>query len=180
VTTFPRFFGDQLHAPYFIFLRDGGSHSDLDLLRLFGLSTYQPSKPTNRRHRYVLFANKGPWTLIADDWWYTLWHMPSTRPTIATLGESCDVYACSVGDCDHSFDFVYYQNSRLVRQYVVVDPDFRSREVAENIGDPLPGESTAFQQFEATDIVLGIANALGIRTDFTEQEQLTLRLYSPA
>src|SRR5262249_33388438 len=77
-------------------------------------------------------------------WYYTLWHMRSTRPTLQALGRSCDVFACSIGDCDHSFDFVYYRGGRLVRQYVVEDPDFRGGRVVENTGEPLPGEAAAF------------------------------------
>ena len=45
--------------------------------------------------------------MVADDWHYTLWHMPSTRPALQALGRGCDVFACSVGDCDRSFDFAY-------------------------------------------------------------------------
>jgi hypothetical protein len=148
----------------------------MDLLHRFGLSTYQPVKPVQRYGRYAILVDEGLWTLIADDWYYTLWHMRSTRPALALLAESCDVFACSVGDCDHSFDFVYYQHSRLVRRYVVTDPEFRGGRVVENVGEPLPGESTAFKQSDELKIVFGIATSLGIKTDYTEQD---LRVYAP-
>src|SRR4051812_29631299 len=103
----------RLHAPYFIFVRGEGRYSDADLLRLFGLTAYRltnrPTKLPRRLERHVILADDGPWVMVADDWYYTLWHMPSTRPAIQALGQSCDVFACSVGDCDHSFDFVYYR-----------------------------------------------------------------------
>jgi hypothetical protein len=89
--------------------------------------------------------------------------------------ESHDVFACSVGDCDRSFDFVYYRGSRLVRKYVVADPDFRGGVVVEDVGRPLPGEWAAFRQAGELSIVLGIAASLGIKTDYTERD---VRVYA--
>jgi len=174
--TSTHFIHGELHAPYFIFLRSVGKYSDTDLLERFGLSTYRPRKGAPRRGRYAVLADDGQWTLLADDWNYTLWHLPSTRPALAALGEKWDVFACSVGDCDRSFDFVYYRDARLVRRFVVADPDFRGGDVVENVGEPLPGESTAFKQPDEMKIVLGIATSLGIKTDYTEQE---IRVYAP-
>ena len=170
------FIDGELHAPHFIFLRCGGRYSDTDLLCRFGLPTYRPTKAAPRIGPYAVLADDGQWTMIADDWYYTLWHMPSTRPTLAALGESVDVFACSVGDCDRSFDFVYYRASYLIRKYVVADPDFRGGVVVENLGRPLPGEWAAFEQAGELRIVLGIAASLGIKTDYTEQD---IRVYAP-
>ena len=164
------FIDGKLYAPYFIFLRCAGRYSDADLLRWFGLTGYRPVKSTSRLGRDGVLADDGLWTMLADDWYYTLWHMPTTRPTLAELAESCDVFACSVGDCDHSFDFVYYRDGRLVRRYVVEDPDFRGGRVAENFGEPLPGEPTAFAETDEMRIVPSIAASLGIRTDYGERD----------
>jgi hypothetical protein len=159
-----------LHTPYFIFLRCGGNYSDRELLNQFGLNTYRPTKAPQRFMDYAILANDGEWTLIADDWHYTLWHMPSTRPTLATLGQTFDVFACSVGDSDRSYDFVYYRGSQLVRKFVVADPDYRGGVVVEKFGEPLPGESAAFKKDGELEIVLGIAASLGIKTDYTERD----------
>lgn len=167
----------RLHAPYFIFVRGEGKYSDSDLLRLFGLSSYRPTKLPRRLGRYAILAGDGPWTMIADDWYYTLWHMPSTRPALQELGRSCDVFAGSVGECDHSWDFVYYSGGHLVRRYVVADPDFRGGSVAENTGTPLCGETAAFAEEDELRIVLAVAASLGIRTDYTPQD---IRLYAPS
>jgi hypothetical protein len=166
----------RLHAPYFIFLRCAGRYSDSDLLQRFGLADYRPRKGLPDRGRYAILAADGQWSLIADDWRYTLWHKPSTRPALVALAETCDVFACSVGDCDRSFDFVYYRDARLVRRFVVADPHFQGGVVVEDMGQPLPGEATAFQQSDEFTIVLGIANSLGIKTDFSERD---LRAYAP-
>ena len=124
----------------------------------------------------MIIANDNQWTLIADDWLYTLWHMPSTRPALISLAESCDVFACSVGDSDQGFDFVYYENSRLIRRYVVEQHYDHPKRVVEDIGVPLPGEASAFEQSDELKIVLAIASSLGIKTDYTEQD---LRVYTP-
>jgi hypothetical protein len=174
--TSPLFVHGELHAPYFIFLRCAGLYSDADLLHRFGLATYRPASTASRLTRYAILADDGEWTLLADDWYYTLWHMPSTRPTLALLGEHCDVFACSVGDCDHSFDFVYYRDSRLVRKYVVEDPHFRGGSVVENTGEPLPGETAAFGHTDEVRIVLAVAASLGIKTDYAEHD---IRVYAP-
>jgi hypothetical protein len=165
----------ELHAPYFIFVGCAGEYPDADLLRHFGLS-YQPAASTERRDRYAILADDGLWTLLADDLYHTLWHMASTRPAIAALSKRFDIFACSVGDCDRSFDFVYYQGGRLVREYVVRDPDFRGGVVVVNRGEPLLGEAAAFEETDEMRIVLRIADSLGIRTDYAENE---LRVYSP-
>jgi hypothetical protein len=170
------FIDGRLHTPYFIFVRCAGRYSDADLLQQLGLAAYRRTKSARLLEHYAIFADDGQWTMIADDWYYTLWHMPSTRPALEELGRSCDVFAGSVGECDHSFDFVYYQNSRLVRRYVVDDPDFRGGIIVENTGVPLPGEAAAFKEADELRIVLGIAASLGIRTDYTEKD---VRVYAP-
>lgn len=169
--------GGRLHAPYFIFLRGEGRYSDADLLRLFGLSAYRPTESPDRHGRYAILADDGRWTMLADDWRYTLWHMPSTRPSLEALAKNCDVFAGSVGDCDRSFDFVFYSGGRLSRRYAVADPDFRGGGVVEDSGTPLPGEAAAFREKDELALVLGVAAALGIRTDYAEQD---LRVYAPS
>ena len=150
-------------------------YSDADLLQRLGLSAYRATNYLGVG-RYAVLADDGEWTMIADDWYYTLWHMPSTRPALEELGRSCDVFAGSVGDCDRSFVFVYYQSGRLVRRYVVADPDFRGGSVVENTGLPLPGEAAAFREADELKIVLGVAASLGIRADYSERD---VRVYAP-
>ena len=170
------FINGQLHAPYFIFVRGAGRYSDAELLRLFGLSAYRPMKSSHHSGHHAILGDDGPWTMIADDWHYTLWYMPTTRPALQELGQSCDVFACSVGDCDHSFDFEYYSSGRLVRRYVVADPDFRGGVVVENTGRPLLGEPAAFRESDELRRVLAVAASLGIRTDYAEGD---VRVYAP-
>jgi hypothetical protein len=174
--THPLFVCGQLHAPYFIFVRCAARCSDADVLRWFGLSTYCPTNSPRLHGRHAILADDGQWMMIADDWHYTLWHMPTTRPTLQKLARSYDVFAGSVGDCDDSFDFVYYQRGQLVRRYVVDDPDFRGGSVVEITGAQLLGEAAAFGETEQLKIVLSIAASLGIMTNYTEHD---VRVYAP-
>lgn len=166
----------RLYSPYLICIRSEGYFSDADLLSLFGLHGYHPPADPDRFRRHALLVDAGAWTVLADDWYYTLWNMSETRPTIAALGESWDVFACSVGDTDRSFDFVYYQGSQLVRRYVVEDPHARGRVVVVDEGNPLPGEAAAFSATNGTERVLGVAQSLGIPTVYNEQD---VRVYAP-
>src|SRR4051794_2286582 len=100
----------ELYAPYFLFIRGAGKYADADLLRRFGLTAYRPTRHPERFGRYVVLADDGQWTMVADDWYYTLWHSQVTRSALADLGRTCDVFACSVGDCDRSFEVLYYRD----------------------------------------------------------------------
>lgn len=166
-----------LHAPYIIFVQCAGKYSDHELLQRFGLPTYARSERAQRFGPYAFLGDDGNWTLLADDWLYTLWHMTTTPPTIENLAEDHDIFACSTGDSDHSFDFLYFQDSQLVRKYVFDDPTCRGGSVVENFGKPLPGEADAFKHKDEKKIVLAIAQSLGIRTQY---EEIDLRIYAPA
>ena len=166
----------KLYAPYFIFVRCAGIYSDADLLRTFGLGHYEQRAQAPPGGPYVLIANDGTWTLVADDWLYTLWHMPSTRAIIGELAERHDLYACSVGDCDCSFSFVFYSEGRLVRNYVVESPHFTDAVVVDDFGIRLPGETEAFEHPNELDRVLSIAGSLGVRMPYKEGE---VRVFAP-
>ena len=172
-----RFYNNHLSAPQFIFVRCAEKCDDFDLLQAFGLSTYRRAKWLWCLERYAVLADDGQWMMVADDWRYTLWHMSSTRPAIENLGRNYEVFACTIGDCDHSFDFVYYSGGRLIRRYMVADPDFRGGKVVENFGEPLPGELVAFREADELDIVLKVAASLGIRVNYTKRD---IRVYKPA
>jgi len=153
---------NRLHAPYFIFMRCAGEYSDADLLAKFGIRDYKRTSEPPKMGPHATLFDSGDWVMLADDWYYTLWHLPTTRPAIKKLSQFTDVYACSVGDCDHSFDFIYYKNGKLARKYVVADPDFKSSIIVEDIGQQLPGESDALQLDDQLETVLAISDAMGI------------------
>jgi hypothetical protein len=91
------------------------------------------------------------------------------------LAKRHDVFACSVGDSDHSYDFVYYHGGRLRRKYVVEDPHWHGGSVAEDYGLPLPGESEANQVPDELTRVLFLASLLGIDL---QHEGKSVRIYT--
>jgi hypothetical protein len=160
----------QLHSGYFIFVRCSGSLSDEQLLELFGIASYQP--PTGSftwTGDYARIAGDGQWSLIMDCWLYTLWYSRLTEQVIQQLSQTWDVFACSVGEADYSFDFEYRQAGRLVRQYIVIDPHYSGGEVSKDEGVPLPGEQESLKASDELSRVLGIAEALGIQLNTMAQ-----------
>ncbi|MBE2225625.1 MAG: hypothetical protein IAF02_29075 [Anaerolineae bacterium] len=158
-----------LHTPFMIYVRSYNSISDQDFLKLLGLQGYQkahPPLPDIKWH--VVFANDSEWTHIADDFRYTLWHNPKTDEAIAKLSQSYDLFHCSIGDIDNSFDFAYYRNSKLVRRFVFENDVFKKTEiVTENIGAKLLGEPESFEDlksaaFDNLAFFPTITQALGI------------------
>lgn len=166
----------RIHSPYFIFIQCGGAYSDADLLTRFGLRDYRRSDSSSNPGRYVCITSDRQWTHIADDWSYTLWHMASTRDVIDEIGSDHDVFACSAGDCDHSWDFIYYRHGRLLRKHVVEDPHFLGGRVVEEFGIPLEGEADAMKHSDELEIALGIASSLGIDVRHNMEK---IRVYSP-
>lgn len=160
----------RLKSPFFIFVKDDGRLDDLEVLRRFGLEKYRRLQTVPPRRRAVI-ADSGEWKLLADDCGYTLWFMDSTRPTIGKIAEQFDVFACSVGDTDESFDFIYYVGGSLVRKYTVTDPHFDGGSVVEDVGEPLSEESNLLGSGQdKLTIVLGIADSLGINVQFEEAD----------
>src|SRR5215216_772928 len=104
-----------LHTPFMIYVRSYNTLSDEDFMKLFGLQDYQKmSPPLPFLCWHVVFANDIEWTHIADDYRYTLWQSPKTAEAIIELSKSYDVFRCSTGDIDESFEFEYYQNRNIV------------------------------------------------------------------
>lgn len=165
----------RIHSPHFIFIRCDGAYTDAELLQKLELVGYERIKSPPDLRPYVCITNDRQWTHIADDWSYTLWHMPSTRDVIEEFGKDHEVFACSVGECDRSWEFVYYRNGRLLRKYIVEDPHFRGGVVVEDHGVPLEGEEEARKLTDEQETVLAIASSLGIDVRHNER---AIRVYA--
>lgn len=109
-------------------------------MKALGLQDYQkmfPPLPSYGCH--VVFANDAEWTHIADV--YTLWHSPKPAEFIEEYSKSYDVFRCSIGDIDESFEFEYYQSGNLVRKFVFDHDVFKNTQtVTEDKGAKLLGE----------------------------------------
>lgn len=137
----PSIFDGHLHAPFFIYFHREPQLSDEQILDHFGLQAYQSAVKLPPSSTYAVITDTDDWTLLADDWLYGLWHMPSTRNAIQLLAKTRDVLAWSIGDCDQSFEYTFYRNGELARQYTVDSPHFDDQVVRIDFGDRLPFES---------------------------------------
>ena len=81
-----------------------------------------------------------------DDWLYTLWFDKEVKVKIENLSKEFDIFCCSVGDTDNSFDFVFYQNGIKKREYVVEDPFFNGGNVVKNLGEVFEIEKIALSK----------------------------------
>ena len=161
---------NSLHSPFFIFIKDNGQLSDEELFERLNIKNYELISDAEERIRgreltkktYLYVAEDNSWKHLMDGWLYTLWHDPEIRKRIKTLSQEFDIYCCSVGDSDDSFDFIYYQNGTITREYVVEDPDYNGGFIAKDFGQPLDAEENAFKINDEIERVLYIAQSIGI------------------
>jgi hypothetical protein len=165
----------RVPSPYFIFIRHSHGFSDEDLLTRFHLGSYQRSLTEPLIGPRAILANDENWTMLADDLLYTLWHMKLTRPAIEEIAQSHEVFACSEGDCDRSFDYVHYRDGRLARKYTVSSPHFTDRVVVEDVGATTCEELQLLKN-DGENIGIQLAERMGIKTRFTSDD---LRIYVP-
>ena len=155
-----------LHTPFMIYVRSYNTLSDEDFMSLFGLRDYQKiSPPLPFIGRHVVFANDTEWTHIADDYRYTLYHSPQTVEAIEELSKSYDVFSCSTGDIDESFELEYYQNKNLVRKLVFKHDVVKNTQIVSvDTGTKLPGEPAALDglKVSAEKMFPTITQTLGI------------------
>lgn len=166
-----------LHSPYFIFVKSQPLLSDEALLAHFGLSDFRRMNVAARNSRYVVVADAGDWKMLADSWLYHLWNRSNKFERLAALARTHDrVFACSCGDCDHSYDFCFYQAGTLIRRLVIESPGYDDRVVVESVGEPFdaepdPEDDKPVQPAE----LLAFAATFGIKTRFNSSE---LRIFN--
>jgi hypothetical protein len=157
--------GGHINAPYFIFIDGGTIYGDEEVMALLGIEGFSPSAHLEFPNHFLHITDDGRWLHIADDWLYTQWHSKTIRDRIAKLASKHDIFTCSVGDADYSFDFDFYQGGILVRRYVVEDPNYNGGSVTEDFGEPLPGEAAAFEHADLAMRVLDVARSVGVSID---------------
>lgn len=103
------------------------------------------------------------WLLIADDWYYTLWHLHTTRQTIANFALDSDVYYDMVGDSCESYGFAIYRNGCMVREVQVDSPQYNNQIPRIDNGPRLPVEGDTLLVPDIEAHVDKIAEHVGIR-----------------
>ena len=118
----PRIRNGRIDAPYYIFVRCAGVYSDTDLLMKLGLHGYSPNRVESDLDRHVSVVESGEWILIADDWFYSLWHMKDVREAIVALAATHEVFTCSVGDIDHDGGIDYIAGHPGLTHFTPLQP----------------------------------------------------------
>ncbi len=137
--------------------------TDKEILALFKLDNYKLVKEVPLDDRNTIYLHRdGRWVHIMDNYFYSLWHQQSFREQINELGEKYEIFSCTAGDVDKSFDFKYYKNGKKIREYVVASPNYNDQVIKVDIGEPLFGESKALQNEDELNKILCVAEQLGI------------------
>lgn len=157
--------GSHIHAPYFIFIDGGTVYRDDEVMALLGIEGFAPATRLEHPNHFLHLTDDGRWLHVVDDWLYTQWHSKGIRERIAKLATRHDIFTCSVGDSDRSFDFEYFRGGVLVRRHVVDDPRYDGGSVTEDFGEPLPGEAAAFGHPDELTRVLAVARSEGVGID---------------
>ena len=161
-TDLAAFDGYMLHAPFLVAIRSL-TPSDTDLLSALGLSNYHRCPIEEHSFsRQVFITNVGEWTLVADDWYYTLWHTGTAARACTHWG---DVFAFVVGDSDESYGFDLFEAGEHRRALQVDSPHYNDRVTIRDDGTPLPGERPELFEKDAILIVWTVAKGLGISPD---------------
>ncbi len=156
----------RLFAPFYIFVKDKSKLSDDQLLEKLDLKHYKPVLKKEDQElpdkQYLYISDDGNWKHLMDDCSYGLWHELEIGLRIEGLSKEFDIYSCSIGDIDDSYEFVYYKDGIKIREYEVKDYDFDGGIVVKNSGQALEFEQDALAEKEVLDKVLAIAKSIGI------------------
>lgn len=164
-------------SPYLIFINGGFWMSDKEIMESLDLDGYKLVTDEKEREKkemlskqYLFLTEDDEWTHLMDGWGYDLWHDKNIRTQLQLLSKDFDIFTCSVGDVDDSFDFHYYTQGEIVREYIVEDPHFKGGHVTKNFGQPFPAETAALQEKEIYAKVTTIAKSLGINLHHTKEQ----------
>lgn len=152
----------RFHSPFRIFVRDLNSSHYAHLIDALCLHGYKPVKPNSMQRQLAIVPLDG-WTMLADDWCYTLWHMPSTMQFVDDAAKRSEIYYDFVGDCDESYEFGYFRSGAIIRKVAVASPHYSDQILETNIGVPLLVENVDRMTDDIEGYVDSIAHFVGIR-----------------
>lgn len=170
-TNQPMIINNTFDSPYFIFIKTSQDKIDLILEKLELLNWTALNSVVNdglieseNRHFFVTWIDG--WFHIMDDWNYTLWFDSGLIQRIQNLSNLFEIFTCSIGDCDYSFDFRLFKDGEIKREFVVEDPNINGGVVTKNFGDKLQGEEEALEKKDILERVISIAQNIGITTNY--------------
>ena len=159
-------------SPFYVFIKGVNKLTDIEILDFFRIQNAEIVKNGDVKNKTtsLFITEDSNWIHIMDFWDYCLYHNENENKRIIKLAEKFDIYTCSVGDSDHSFDFKYFKNGQLFREYIVEDPEYKGGQLTKDYGTKLMNEENALLLEDELDKVLEIANGIGIRFAHTKEK----------
>ena len=152
-----------VYTPFRIFVRAVGYYADQDLLSILGFTNYRPIDEPPATRRVLLIDEQGPWIIVCDDWYYTIWNRPETDAAIEVLASKHEVFTTDVGDTDRSYSFSHFLDGSLRRKIRCEDHGRNARhKVVSDIGTPSGCEIDARALADEMMIVDRVADCYGI------------------
>lgn len=156
----------------FLSLPPGADEQHLAALELLDYVEPHPEALPPFSRPYFLLAHDGTWLHLIDDC-YFIYHARGLQARLVELvrARGLDMFRCTVGDCDESYDFSYYCRGELVREVQVSSPRFNDQIVDVDRGALLPFEREHGPMVPVREpSLLCLAASLGIQTHYGELE----------
>lgn len=153
-------------SPFYIFIKGLQDKSAIEILELLGLGACDlvvGMVEDLHDDACIYIYNDKNWIHLMDNWFYSNWHSTSLHDRINVLGQTLEIFTCSVGDTDLSFNFKYYKDGVKRREYIVTSPNDNDEIISLNFGQPLAGEKEGLKQEDQLKRVTYIAKSLGIK-----------------
>lgn len=151
----------KVWSGHYVFVRDFGTLSDLDLLAELGLTGYVPDREPRFPCRYAHIMRAGDWSAFADDWYYTAWHLPGIGDAVALLGSRYEVLRTAIGDSDESLEFHHFVGGALWRGFEFRD-HAGTTEILLDTGAPLKCEADFELGSNAWPLMCAVVDEVGI------------------
>lgn len=153
----------EVHSPFFLFVRNEPVPSDSDILDAIGRRSYRPVAPDAIHHRpHLAIGHTHEWTMVADDWLYTLWHAERQAKAIEAFARQVEeAFVCRWPDVDETFAFSLWRDGDCVRSYDLIQEGWTGPIRLEESGARLPIETEELALKSADERLGAICGALG-------------------
>ena len=152
-----------VHSPLFVFVRNDPVPSDSDILDAIGCDSYRPVARDSIHHqRHLVIGHTQEWTMVADDWSYTLWHAERQAQSIEAFARQVEeAFVCRWPDVDETFTFSLWRDGDCVRSYDLIQEGWTGPVRLEESGARLPIETEELALKSADERLRAICGALG-------------------
>ncbi|MEN0050069.1 MAG: hypothetical protein AAF806_23600 [Bacteroidota bacterium] len=116
----------------------------------------------------LLVLKTNNWLVIADNWFYTLYHEARKRPIFEKLYQQFEVFTFTTGDSDWSYDFLFADRGKVIREFVVTGDS----KISKDFGVTFPVELPFDKKRLDFEVIIPIAYHLGINLDEVDVSEI--------